>query len=86
MANKLITLRGTDTANNTALVNFTIEMWDIEDPADIFLGEGITDTNGETIIEVTETTFNKVFIDSSPSIYYKVFSGGTLVSNSRNPD
>lgn len=86
MANKIITVRGINRIDDTPLVNFNIEVWDIEEPDDIFLGEGITDSNGETTIEVTETTFNRVFVNSAPEIYYKVFSGGILISNSRNTD
>jgi hypothetical protein len=82
MANKLITLRGRNKADNAPLASYQVEMWDIEEPLDIFLGQGIMGSTGETTIEVTETTFNRVF-GSSPSLYYKVFSSGVLVSNSR---
>jgi hypothetical protein len=82
MANKLITLRGRNIADNSPLAGYQVEMWDIEAPLDIFLGQGTMGATGETIIEVTESTFNRVF-GSSPSLYYKIFSSGILVSNSR---
>lgn len=84
MANKIITVWGRYTDGAAPLVNFRIELWDIDSPDDIFLGEGITDSAGLTAIEVTEATFNKVFVESSADLYYKIFSGSTLVSNTRD--
>lgn len=82
--NQLISVKVETRPGNDPLAGHFIEMWDIENNGDRLVGFGNTNDFGFASFEVTGPNFDKIFVDSSPSIYYKIFLNGELLSNSRD--
>lgn len=82
--NQLISVKVETRPGNDPLAGHFIEMWDIENNGDRLVGFGNTNDFGFASFEVTGPNFDKIFADSSPSIYYKIFLNGELLSNSRD--
>ncbi|TRX60188.1 hypothetical protein FNH22_09070 [Fulvivirga sp. M361] len=64
------------------LASYQVELWDREPDIDLYLGIDDTDATGTFEIEVTGATYDKIISSFSP--YFKIFSGGVLVENTKD--
>jgi hypothetical protein len=80
MAKKNITIAGkVINQNKKPLPNLCIEAWDKDLLIDDFLGETITDSNGEFKISFSQNRFKELFIENWPDLYFKIYAGKTLI-------
>lgn len=82
--NKLISVQVQTRPGSDPLAGHFVEMWDIKDTGDRLVGFGTTNDFGYASFEVTGPNYDKILVNSSPSIYYKIFLNNELISNSRD--
>lgn len=67
-----------------AVANARVEAWDKDLILDDFVGNAITDENGNFEIHFSRKFFSEFFMDRKPDLYFKVFSGDDLIGNTEN--
>ncbi|HMD00980.1 MAG TPA: hypothetical protein VKH37_12540, partial [Ferruginibacter sp.] len=86
MATKNITITGRILSNQTkaGIPNLKVEAWDKDALFDDLVGSSVTDDNGKFKIVFTGKYFKELFLDQKPDLYFKIFSGTTLVMSTEN--
>ena len=86
MPTKNITIAGRILSNQTkaGISNLKVEAWDKDNLIDDLVGNSMTDDNGGFNIVFTRKYFKELFLDQKPDLYFKIFSGTTLLSSTEN--
>jgi hypothetical protein len=70
--------------SNNPLSNLRIEAWDKDFFRDDFVGETISDKNGNFKISFTEKRFTELFLDNKPDIYFKIYANDKQIHSTEN--
>jgi hypothetical protein len=86
MANHEFSIKGIllSRKDQQPLANLRIEAWDKDLLFDDFVGEAMSDANGEFTITFKQERFKEFIFDKFPDLYFKVFDKGVLIYSSEN--
>ncbi len=85
MANKIFNIAGKIiNKEKQPLPNLRIEAWDKDLLFDDFVGEAITDINGNFYISFTQKRFNELFFDNRPDLYFKIYANDKMVHSTES--
>lgn len=70
--------------NNQPLGGFRVEAWDKDVLIDDFVGEAITDKNGNFEIIFEKNRFRELFIDNKSDIYFKIYANDKIIHNTED--
>ena len=86
MPTKNTSIAGRILSNQTkaGIPNLKVEAWDNDTILDDMFGSSMTDDNGIFSIVFTRKYFQELFLDRKPDMYFKIFSGTSLLSSTQN--
>lgn len=81
MPDKTYTIKGTVVSRSTrkGIGGLRVEAWDKDLIADDLVGSAVTDAEGAFAISFDASYFRELFLDRTPDLYFRIFSGDDLI-------
>ena len=73
-----------DLTSRRGVAELRLEAWDKDLILDDLVGSAVTDEQGKFRIEFDQSYFQELFLDRRPDLYFKVFSGDSLIKSTED--
>ncbi len=84
MKNYRVDGRVTSKSNQTGLADLRVEAWDQELIFNELVASAVTASDGTFTITFTQTLLDRLFFDRAPLLFFKIYRGDILITNTRN--
>src|SRR5688500_11302015 len=79
-----ITGRVSSIQTKVGIPGLKVEAWDTDSIIDDMVGSSVTADDGKLSIVCTRKYFEELLLDREPDVYFRIFSGMTLVASTKD--